>query len=275
MIHFELVLVTPEMATEMLRNNAHNRTVSNGNVKKISEDIRNDNFVETHQGIGIGPDGEIVDGQHRLMGIIQAGKPVWMYIARYSTLESANKARLVIDRGKKRDIGASIEIAQIVQNAGKKRVAVANIIYAIENGTSGKCIASDSEVVAIVVKTMGRFDAIRDVVSATWNAPAMGAFVWALAFDSRVVELAKRLENAANLPDNEALTGSEIALRDVIKSSVGYGGSAERMAYTLKVLRAIEFWLDGRKLLRIMPVDRIDLLARFRARAGLFNQAAE
>lgn len=276
MIHFCLVLITPEIATKMLEKNTNNRTMSGGAMNKIRHDIERNAFVETHQAVGVAPSGELVDGQHRLRAVVESGIPVEMYVAQYATEESANKAKLVIDRGKKRDLGACAEIASLVKNAGRPRVAVANMVSYIENGTGSGTLMSDSETIALVVATISAFDTIREIVTSTWGAIAFGAFVWAYQYDKRVAGLASRLENASALPDGDTLTGSEIALRDLIRSKQP-GGASERLSHAVKILRGIEAWLDGDKLTRIVPVDRPAMLARYRKRTEQqsFAQAAE
>lgn len=261
-IKFEYLLITPELASKMLEKNTGNRTVSKGQCEKIAYDIENDLFVETHQTIAIGPDGTIKDGQHRLITIVKTGKPLWMWVATYLTHEAADKASVVIDRGRKRDLGDSIELSQVVESCGKARIATANVVHDLEKGT-GCNIASDGELVGIVLESIDRFDRIRAVTPVAWNAPAMAAFVWALQFDASVVTLASRLAQATELSD---VTGSEIALRDLVKHC-GNGGKYDRLVYAVKVLRGIEAWLDGERLVKIMPVDRVSLLKRFRSRA--------
>lgn len=259
-IRFEYVLITPERATEMLEKNIGNRTLSKGQCSKIVSDMENGRFVETHQAIAIGPDGAIKDGQHRLKSIVDSGKHAWLWVATYLTKEAADEASVVIDRGRKRDLGDSIELSQVVANCGKARIATANVIHDIEKGSSGNSLASDGELVRVALESIDRFDRIRSATQVTWNAPAMAAFVWALQFDDRVVTLAGRLAQAKELSD---VTGSEIALRDLVKCC-GNGGRSDRLAYAVKVMRGIRAWLEGERLVKFMAVDRVLLLKWFR-----------
>lgn len=75
-------LITPEIAERYLAANQGNRNIRNSLVNKIARDIKNDLFVETHQGIAFDEDGTLIDGQHRLLAVIKAQKPIVIDVAR-------------------------------------------------------------------------------------------------------------------------------------------------------------------------------------------------
>jgi hypothetical protein len=76
-----MVLVTPEKAREWLKKNTNNRSVSSARVKSYSDIMRADDWTESNASIMIGKTGELFDGQHRLMAVVQSGKSVWMWVA--------------------------------------------------------------------------------------------------------------------------------------------------------------------------------------------------
>ena len=80
----EIITITPAMATEMLNGNAANRPLSKNRVKAFSKLIKDGDFRTTHQGIALNGSGAVVDGQHRLYAIIDAGIPVRMVVAHYA-----------------------------------------------------------------------------------------------------------------------------------------------------------------------------------------------
>ena len=75
-------LITPEIAEHYLATDQGNRNIRDSWVKKIARDIKNDRFVETHQGIAFDEDGTLIDGQHRLLAVIKAQKPIVIDVAR-------------------------------------------------------------------------------------------------------------------------------------------------------------------------------------------------
>lgn len=72
--------VGPEEAERMLRKNTRNRPVIQRRVDDLVGSINNGDWKLTHQGIAVLPDGQILDGQHRLMAIARADKPVTIMV---------------------------------------------------------------------------------------------------------------------------------------------------------------------------------------------------
>lgn len=74
------MLVTPAQAAEWLKNNPRNRKPVQSVVRAIADDITSGEWRLTHQGIAIGTDGTLYDGQHRLMAVVRADIPVEMIV---------------------------------------------------------------------------------------------------------------------------------------------------------------------------------------------------
>src|SRR5271166_5672140 len=93
----EYKIVTPAMASEMLkRNKPNNRAIRKGWVQTLADSIKSGEWVTTHQGIAFSADGELIDGQHRLHAIVAAGLPVML--ATTSGIDDP-KAYMAIDQG--------------------------------------------------------------------------------------------------------------------------------------------------------------------------------
>jgi len=70
----EAVLVTPQMAEELLESQHENRRLRDGVSERYEREMRDGTFAATHQGIAIDEDDEtLVDGQHRLFAIVNTG----------------------------------------------------------------------------------------------------------------------------------------------------------------------------------------------------------
>lgn len=77
----EYVLITPEMAANLLESNGNNRNLSEGTVKAYANDMLNGNWdYKTGSAISIDENGILRDGQHRLAAIVMSGVtiPTWV-----------------------------------------------------------------------------------------------------------------------------------------------------------------------------------------------------
>lgn len=118
-----LVKVTPEMAEEWLGKNTHNRNVRAVAVASYARDMAAGNWHLTGEPIKFGPDGALLDGQHRLLAVIKAGVPVEMFVAKGITADSQR----VMDTGAKRTSSDMLKLdgyANPVQVAAAARYAM-------------------------------------------------------------------------------------------------------------------------------------------------------
>jgi hypothetical protein len=113
-------LITPEIAAEWLKKNDHNRKLTQSNVKKIEHALLNDEWQVSGQSIIIAWDGSVMDGQHRLEGVVNTGISMWNLVCRGVD----PKVFSVIDTGKARNgadtlsisgVGDSTKIASLVK----------------------------------------------------------------------------------------------------------------------------------------------------------------
>lgn len=96
------VLVTPEMAKELLSLNSKNRKVREPAILKFSREMSNGNWKEdTGELIKISKTGILLDGQHRLIALIKADMPIYFHIARGLSDEILD----VLDTGNLRSAG--------------------------------------------------------------------------------------------------------------------------------------------------------------------------
>jgi hypothetical protein len=71
----ESVTITPEVASQWLKANKHNRPVRRRHVDFLAREILSGNWQVNGQGIVISEHEEVLDGQHRLLACIEAGMP--------------------------------------------------------------------------------------------------------------------------------------------------------------------------------------------------------
>lgn len=81
-------IITPERATELLKRNTCNRVMSKSAVRKYSTLMKKGEWYLSHQAIAFADteDGSevLVDGQHRLAAVVQAGIPVTFMVIRHA-----------------------------------------------------------------------------------------------------------------------------------------------------------------------------------------------
>ena len=70
----EVVLVTPLLAKKWLERNTDNRDIRPSVVTGLAESITRGEWVLSHQGIAFAKSGRLLDGQHRLLAIVEANR---------------------------------------------------------------------------------------------------------------------------------------------------------------------------------------------------------
>lgn len=117
MLNTRLRTITPDEARKLLERNTGNRLMRATWVDHLARAITEGKWMVTHQGIAISADGRLLDGQHRLQAIIQAGRAVDMLV----TSGVEEDAFRWIDGGRSRTMGDRVKL---VDNAHLNKAAV-------------------------------------------------------------------------------------------------------------------------------------------------------
>lgn len=105
-INVALMTITPQMAGQMLEKNIANRKVNQANVNRIAADMATGNYKVNGETIKISPNGEILDGQHRLLACVKSGMPFQTYVVYDVERETVG----TIDMGKGRSVADSLNV---------------------------------------------------------------------------------------------------------------------------------------------------------------------
>lgn len=105
----QMMKISPELATAMLKDNQNNRTLSKAHVKSLADQMNRGVWQTNGESIKMAEDGSLLDGQHRLHAIIFSGKTIEMLIISELPLESF----VTIDTGKKRSGGDVLSIDKV------------------------------------------------------------------------------------------------------------------------------------------------------------------
>lgn len=98
--------LTPAHATALLDANDSNRTVRRRLVTTYARDMAAGRWQFTGEAIKVAEDGVLLDGQHRLMAIVEAGVPVPMLVIR----GLSHAAQAAMDTGAKRTAGDALSL---------------------------------------------------------------------------------------------------------------------------------------------------------------------
>lgn len=78
----EVLTITPALAEQFLAKNTHNRNPKASNLKKVVRALTNGEWKLNGEAIKIAHDGTILDGQHRLLAVVQSGVPMTTLVIR-------------------------------------------------------------------------------------------------------------------------------------------------------------------------------------------------
>lgn len=124
----ENVDVTRSLAVILIRLNRSNRRRRLANLRKHMQRLINGTFRLTHQGMAVNVNGELNDGQHRLLAVILTGITAPMQITWGALVEEKNAV----------DTGARRNAADMQDMAGRShsfiRAPAAKSIYSLETG---------------------------------------------------------------------------------------------------------------------------------------------
>lgn len=124
----EWELITPDVAEQLLKMNDNNRKVRVFRVSKYARAINLDDWGLTGQPIIIDWNGKLMDGQHRLMAVVETKASIWMLVVRGVD----PKLMPLIDKGAARTAGDAFTWAGI-QHANMSSAALRNLIAILQN----------------------------------------------------------------------------------------------------------------------------------------------
>lgn len=105
----ENVIVTPQMARKFLDSMVGNRVPSKSRCAVYAADMRNGRWELNGETIKFDKYGRMIDGQHRMLAVIEADRPVWFTITR--NIDPA--AFVTLDSGQTRTTGQVFAIQHI------------------------------------------------------------------------------------------------------------------------------------------------------------------
>lgn len=248
-----VALVTPALAAEWLKSNTNNRVVSVRGVKALAAEITGGRWRVTHQGIAFDADGVLLDGQHRLHAIIDAGIAVSIEVTRGLTKSDAD----AIDTGGcgRRRTNDVLRISDGIGLTTNQAGALSAAYEIIEHGTLARGMrhtpdmlrrahATHREALDAITTALGHGHSGR-LVSST----VIGALLIAFGVHpGETVDFAGMLRTGADLgPAHPAL-----ALRNFLLNRASAFDREARDDVSLRVFAAVLAYAEGRQLQRLL-----------------------
>ena len=176
-----VVLVTPAIAEQMLGHNTHNRPPRPQAVAAYTRDMAAGDWRWTGDPIRFADDGTLLDGQHRLIAIVQSGETIPLLVLRGLD----RSAQENIDGGVPRKFSDVLSLRGEMSAVGL--AALVRNVNQWESGLRGRSTAKVTN--AQLLKTLDDHPELRDInraaynVSRTWAMPAslVGLTYWLFA----------------------------------------------------------------------------------------------
>lgn len=128
--------IDPGLAAHWLQNNFVNRPLTEDTVKSYARDMVNGVWVPTHQGIAFNDLDHLIDGQHRLSGIVMAGIPVRMMVT-FGLPSKISGSKMTtmdaVDRGRTRSVADQLKIQHGMKNGSAIAMICASIACLCRN----------------------------------------------------------------------------------------------------------------------------------------------
>lgn len=252
---YEVVDITPDMAREMLTYNTHNRNLRARIVAGYAEDMRNGDWEEDGQSIKFGRDGALLDGQHRLAAILEAGVTVRILVVR----NLPNQAQETMDTHAKRSFSDVLKLRGEPQNTAL--AAAVRRVHLWEMGVRRKGSAHLVPSNKQLLQTLEKYPWLRETVTVTepvrHQVPIHGSILALCHWLFVQIDVDDcnyffaRLADGVNLPDGHPI---HVLRRTVFKENTDKARIADTvmLAYVIKAWNA---YREGRTiaLLRYRP----------------------
>lgn len=123
-VRCEVVVATKQIVDRLLSANTRNRSVKQTSVERLVNEITEGRWEVTNNGIGVAEDGTLLDGQHRLLAMKEAGYPPVQFVLVSGIRQ---KAVAAIDVGVKRQNHDTIKLL-LDRDAARAFVAACSTI---------------------------------------------------------------------------------------------------------------------------------------------------
>lgn len=258
-------LVHPDAARALLEINTRNRTILYNRVKTHVQSIRDGRWKLITDGIGIDWNGDLFNGQHRLLAIIEADTPCEVFFMTGLDPEG----RLVTDVGRARTMTDQLQMNGY--GAGRTHTAAAlRLLYRLDHDlittvNAFKSMAVPHDVLMDYLRTSINYEELNDAVNAAHMA-AVSAGVNRSSY-AAFMYMVRQIDGPASARFHEALVSGAnlekhdpiLTLRGVLARLQEHRNNVWHLAMYAKTWNA---WRAGRKMeyMAVRPDEKVQKL---------------
>jgi hypothetical protein len=170
--------ITPAHAKEILGGNTHNRNVTAAYITALAEAMRRGEFRTNGEAVKLAQDGTVLDGQARLLAVIESGKTLTTLVVRGLRLEDQDTM----------DVGRKRRFADVLHMRGEKDcnnlASTLTYHFRLTNGNPRhNTTATFAQLTEHLAEHPGLRDAIKTVTPARQRLHVAGAPLAALAYE--------------------------------------------------------------------------------------------
>lgn len=240
--------VTPQLAKKWLATNTDNRRVSPGWVSKLARDMRNGQFPNVGETIKFDEEGHLIDGQHRLEALVEAGVTVEFFVIEGIPRED----RFKMDKNRRRSASDELTMGHGIPSA-KSAQAVTRLVllWEVEEVRGEVYKPTDAEIVDYVVANRDSIgQAVRYGMGLRNEIGALPAAFGALYFLTYRIDAATALEFWEGVRNGEGLHAGdpELALRALIIRHAKAGGEKPVKPFLAAGAKAWNAKREGKKM---------------------------
>lgn len=234
-MNIKQISVTPEQAQAWLANRDPNqRTVRKSQVAKYARDMLAGRWWLNPHPIIINKRGLVIDGQHRLLGVVQASVTVLMMVA----FDVDGDYGSPIDQGRPRSA------VDVIQNVNNAEIAAARALRSLHLANSHATFTT-AEIRETIESHSSDLSAceVRNVTGIRWSGWLSGGLAYAYPLDpERISLLIDRVKTGELLKSGDP----ELALRNRLMQRHGFGS----WELALLACQAAACVLDNRRTIR-------------------------
>ncbi|MBX3218901.1 MAG: hypothetical protein KF795_00195 [Labilithrix sp.] len=128
------VVLTPELAQELLDSFPADRNISPIAVEAYARDMRAGRWTRSHQALAVGPRCERGDGQHRCKAVVASGCKILVQVTQYHDPKQFHAAKLNWDTQRRRTRGNALEYTGLVaRGQGQPIAQILSCIAAVDS----------------------------------------------------------------------------------------------------------------------------------------------
>lgn len=252
-VQVEIVDITPKLASRWLDANLGNRNIRQRTVTAYARDMASGRWQLSGEGVKFSTSDRLIDGQHRLHAVVQAGVTVPMVVVRGLD----DEVQTVLDSGSARTAGDALRMRSETHYSAL--AAAARIVMQFQDGRldqGGAHKYTHSE----IIEWLDRNPEMRLAVEASAGITklidmpmsVLSLCVWQLnQIDAQ--ECAKffsRLAHKTHLEPGDAVLALLNRLTEIARS----GRKTDRGTYISVTFRAWNYWRQGKKVTNL-PIN--------------------